>query len=147
MNPELQRAVRLYRAFREADPSRARRVQVSLPKAVARVGTVEFIGYMTTHRGKVHLYVHDFAPGSRPSLYAGTRRNQLYLFNGRFKVTSRGITDMDSHGRVVDYTPRYEHKPRPRKRPGAPCIVGSRVRKPGAARNVCAKRGGFRTVP
>ena len=147
MNQELQRAIRLYRAFREANPARVRRVSVDLPKAVARVGLVEFIGYMTTHKGKVHLYVHDFAPGSRPSIYAGTRRNQLYLFGGRFKVTARGITDMDAMGRVVDYRPRYEHKLKPRKRPSAPCAVGSRVRKPRAASSHCTKRGGFRTVP
>lgn len=106
---ELQRAARLYRAFREAPPQRARSVRVDLPKAVARIGTVEFIGYMTTHGGKVSLYVHDFAPGSRPALYAGTRRNQLYMFGGRFKVTARGITDLDARGRITDYSPRYEH--------------------------------------
>lgn len=93
----------------------ARRVSVNLPRAVAHIGTVEFIGYMTTHRGRVHLYVHDFAPGSRPSLYAGPRRNQLYLFGGRFKVTARGITDMDPRGRIVDYRPRYAHSVKSRR--------------------------------
>jgi len=140
MNEDLRRAVRLYRAFREANPPRARRVSLEIPKAVARVGTVEFIGYMTTHKGKVHLYVHDFAPGSRPALYAGTRRNQLYLFNGRFKVTSRGITDLDSAGRVVDYSPRYEHKAR-RAASTRP------VAKPTRAGARCTKRGGFRSLP
>jgi hypothetical protein len=106
---DLTLAKRIYRQFREADPTHARRVAVSLPRAVAHIGTVEFVGYMTTHRGKVHLYVHDFAPGSRPALYAGTRRNQLYLFGGRFKVTARGITDLDARGRVTEYTPRYSH--------------------------------------
>lgn len=120
MNPDLHAAIKLYRAFREAIPHRARQVRVALPKAVARVGTVEFIGYMTTHRGKVHLYVHDFSPGSRPALYAGTRRNQLYLFGGRFKVTARGITDLDSRGRETDYLPRYMHKAR---RFSAPCLT------------------------
>lgn len=110
MNPDLRRAIGLYRAFRESEPKRARRVHMRLPKAVARVGTVEFIGYMTTHHGRVTLYVHDFAPGSRPALYAGTHRNQLYMFGGRFKVTGRGITDMDSRGRETDYSPRYLHK-------------------------------------
>lgn len=109
MTDDLQLAARLYRQFREAPVRRARAVKVQLPRAVARMGTVEFIGYMTTHGGRVHLYVHDFAPGSRPMLYAGPRRNQLYLFGGRFKVTARGITDFDSRGRMVDYAPRYTH--------------------------------------
>lgn len=142
MNEDLRRAIRLYRAFREADPPRARRVSLDVPRAVAKVGTVEFIGYMTTHKGKVHLYVHDFAPGSRPSLYAGPRRNQLYMFDGRFKVTSRGITDMDSVGRVVDYSPRYEHKLR-RHRPGAPASTVPPSRKTNSIRRQVRKARGF----
>jgi hypothetical protein len=112
MNNDLRRAIKLYREFREAEPTRARRITVSMPRAVARIGTVEFIGYMTTHAGKVQLYVHDFAPGSRPYIYAGAKRNQAYLFGGRFKVTARGITDLDARGRETDYSPRYTHKRR-----------------------------------
>ena len=67
---------------------------------------------MTSHRRKVVLYVHDFAPGSRPTIFAGAGRNQLYLFDGRFKVTARGITDLDARGREIDYSPRYLHKKR-----------------------------------
>jgi hypothetical protein len=104
---DLRRAIKLYRDFREAAPRQARRVTVAAPKALARMGVLEFVGYMTTHAGKPALYVHHFAPGSRPALYAGSRRNQLALFGGRFTVTGRGITDLDHAGRVVDYAPRY----------------------------------------
>lgn len=83
-------------------------MRVQLPRAVARMGPVEFIGYMTTHKGKSALYIHHFAPGSRPLMYAGPRRNQLYLIGGRFKVTARGITDMNARGRTIDYTPRFD---------------------------------------
>lgn len=107
MNSDIDRAARLYRAFREAKPKRARRVHVSLPKAVAKIGTAEFIGYWTTHRGKPAIYVHFWAPGSRPQLFANTGRGQLYLFGGRFTVTGRGITDLDARGQVVDYTPPF----------------------------------------
>ena len=71
------------------------------------MGVLEFVGYMTTHAGKPALYVHHFAPGSRPALYAGVSRNQLALYGGRYWVTGRGITDLDARGREVDYTPRY----------------------------------------
>lgn len=107
MSSDLRRAVKLYRDFREAAPKHARRVSVATPGALARLGVLEFVGYMTTHAGKPALYVHHFAPGSRPAIYAGSLRNQLALYGGRFTVTGRGITDLDPRGRPVDYTPRY----------------------------------------
>ncbi len=107
MSSEVRRAVQLYRDFREAAPRSARRASIATPRALARMGPLEFVGYMTTHAGKPALYVHYFAPGSRPALYAGVSRNQLALYGGRFRVTARGITDLDSRGREVDYTPRY----------------------------------------
>lgn len=108
MNPvDLQKAVQGYRDFREEEPHRAQRFDPKLPKAVWRMGACEFIGYMTTHRGEPALYVHYFAPGSRPILYAGPRRNQLYLFGGRFVVTAHGITDLDARGNITEGPPRY----------------------------------------
>ncbi len=100
-------AARLFRGFREAPARRAKRVTVDLPKAVAVMGTVEFIGYLTTHQGKTHLYIHEFAPGSRPSFCAGPRKNQAFLIGGRYRVTDRGIVDLDLGGR-----PMYSRKSR-----------------------------------
>jgi hypothetical protein len=101
------RALKLYRTFREAEPV-GKYVTARYPSALARMGVCEFIGYMTTHGGRTALYVHHFAPGSRPALYAGTGRNKLFLMGGRFTVTDRGITDLDPRGRATDYTPRYK---------------------------------------
>lgn len=97
----------LYRSFREEPPQRVRRVRVNLPKAAAVIGQVEFIGYMTTHAGQTHLYVHQFAMGSRPTLAAGKGRNQAVLVGGRYKVTDRGIVDYNSAGREVRGRDRY----------------------------------------
>ena len=114
---ELEQAARLYRAFREDTPRRVKRLAVSRPKAVAVMGYCEFVGYLTTHRGRLALYIHEFAPGSRPLLCAGTGRGQLYLVGGRFKVTGRGITDEDHKGRVVHARRRYDVRlRRPRSR-------------------------------
>ncbi len=107
MTGDVGRAERLYREFRQAAPTSARRVRVSIPRAVARIGTCEFVGYLTTHKRKLALYVHYFAPGSRPGLYANTGRGQLFLIGGRYRVTKWGITDLDIRGRDIDYTPRY----------------------------------------
>jgi len=101
-------AARLYRRFREAPARRARRVTVDIPKAVAVMGTVEFVGYMTTHQGKTHLYIHEFAAGSRPSFCAGPGRNQAFLIGGRYRVTERGIVDYGPSGKPVHARRRYK---------------------------------------
>lgn len=95
-------ASRLYRSFRERRPQIARHVTIKLPKAVAVIGYAEFIGYSTTHGHKATLYRHDFSPGSRPLLVAGTKRGELYLIGGRYKFTGRGITDLDRRNREID---------------------------------------------
>jgi hypothetical protein len=114
---DTQKAARVYQGFREETPRRARHVSVDIPKALAVVGACEFIGYVTTTRGRTELYIHEFAPGSRPYLAAGPRRNQLFLVGGRYRFTSRGITDLDANGRPIDARPRYKvtllHKNRP----------------------------------
>jgi hypothetical protein len=112
---DLSKAVQIYRSFRETEPRRAQRYNIKLPKALARMGPCEFIGYMTTHNGKVALYVHEFATGSRPILYAGPRHQQLYLIGGRYHVTSGGITDRDARGRIVDAPRRYQIRILPRR--------------------------------
>lgn len=94
-----RRAARLYEDFREEPAQRAKAVPFRVPKAVAVIGHVEFIGYATTHRGKTFLYLHEFAPGSRPRLAAGPRKNELYLVGGRYRFTERGIVDLDARGR------------------------------------------------
>lgn len=105
---DLNGARSLYRAFREEEPKKPRRIAIDVPKVVAVMGPCEFVGYATTHRGKVTLYIHEFAPGSRPLLCAGPRRNQLFLVGGRFKVTGRGITDLSPEGRTVHAVRRYD---------------------------------------
>lgn len=113
---ELAGARGLYRAFREEepDPRRARKIAFKVTRAAATMGPVEFIGYVTTHRGEPALYIHEFAPGSRPMLAAGPGRGELYLVGGRYKVTGRGITDLDAAGRIVHARRRYTVKLRRR---------------------------------
>ena len=99
---ELERAARLYKGFREAAPRRAGEVRIKIPKVVMVMGHVNAIEYDTTHAGKTHIYRHRFAKGSRPILCAGTRDAQLYLVQGRYRVTARGIVDLDPNRREID---------------------------------------------
>lgn len=96
---EVRRAKRLYESFRESPAKRARVVRITLPKAAAVIGKVRSIEYDTTHGGRVTLYKHKFAEGSAPLLVAGTRNGQLYLIEGRYHFTKRGIVDIDLQGR------------------------------------------------
>lgn len=106
---DLRRAMSLYRSFREEPPKRARKLTVPrMPRALAHIGTCEFIGYITSHGGKPALYVHYFAPGSRPAMYGNTGRGEFYLLGGRYKLTAGGITDLNAQGRIVDYRPRFK---------------------------------------
>lgn len=115
MKDDLLRSARLYRAFRESEPKKARWVKVRRPKAVMVMGHAEFIGYATTHGRRGALYIHEWAEGSRPLLCATGRTGELFLLLGRFKVTGRGITDLDARGRVTDPAPRYRVTKRGRR--------------------------------
>lgn len=105
---DIRQSAALYRGFREEPPQRARRVNFDVPEAVAVIGQVEFIGYMTTHAGKTHLYVHQFVTGSRPLLTAARGKNKAFLIGGRYRVTDRGIVDFDAAGREVRARDRYK---------------------------------------
>jgi hypothetical protein len=108
LRSDMRSSASLYEGFREETPQRAKRVAYKVPRAVAVMGQVEFIGYMTTHAGKTHLYVHQFAPGSRPTFAAGKGKNQAYLVGGRYRVTDRGIVDFGPGGREVRGRDRYK---------------------------------------
>lgn len=109
LTKEQRAAIALYRGFREVDPKRAIKLDIDIPKALAIMGPIEFIGYRTTHGRRAVLYTHEFSPGSRPFLCAGPRDRQLYIVGGNFRVTDRGIVDLDTHGREIeDDSERYD---------------------------------------
>ena len=102
MAKDIDDARNLYESFREAPAKRARKVRVTLPKAAAVIGKVRAVEYDTTHKGRVTLYRHEFTEGSAPLLVAGTRDSQLYLIEGRYHFTERGIVDLDARGREIE---------------------------------------------
>lgn len=101
MKRDVRKAAKLYEEFREEKPKRGRRIEFKMPKVVMVMGTVRAISYDTTRRRKTELYKHDFAPGSRPLLCA-SGDGQLFLIEGRYHVTERGIVDLDASGREIE---------------------------------------------
>ena len=98
----LKRAYKLYEEFRERKPTRGRRVEYAMPKVLMVMGNLRFVGYDTTRNGKTELYKHDFAPGSRPILCADGDTGRLFIVEGRYHVTPRGIVDLDFKGQEID---------------------------------------------
>jgi hypothetical protein len=96
----VQRAKKFYQNFREREPTRARKIRIRLPAAVAVMGYVEAIMYFTTHGTKSVRYKHKFAAGSRPLLT--TDGKALYLIGGRYHVTERGIVDLTKGGKEIE---------------------------------------------
>ncbi len=99
---DVQKALKLYKEFREAVPKRGRTVEIEMPSVLMVMGNIRFIGYDTTRKGKTELYKHDFAPGSRPILCADGNTGQLFILEGRYHVTPRGIVDLDSRGKEIE---------------------------------------------
>jgi len=99
---ELKKALKLYADFREEKPRKGRHVEFDVPKVVMVMGNVKAIEYDTTMKRKTQLFRHDFAPGSRPLLCACGKTGQLYLIEGRYRVTERGIVDLDPKGREIE---------------------------------------------
>lgn len=95
------RAEKLYRSFRERNPTRVRKLTVPpLPRAVAVLGHLSAVEYDTSHgtgSGSARGYRHVFAAGSRPLLASDGKR--LFILRGRFRVTGRGIVDLSATGR------------------------------------------------
>jgi hypothetical protein len=99
---DFDKAAKLYKDFREAPPKRGRRVEFEIPDFVMIMGNLRFVGYDTTRDGKTELYKHTFAPGSRPLLCANSDKNQLFIIEGRYHVTERGIVDLDGKNREIE---------------------------------------------
>lgn len=98
MSQSERRARALFRGFREREPTHIKKVSVpATPRAVVVMGYASSIDYDTTIKGVAKKYTHRFASGSRPLLCTDGKR--LFLIKGRYRVTARGIVDIDSKGR------------------------------------------------
>ena len=99
---DFDKAYSLYKEFREEIPKRGRKVEFEMPKALMIMGNIRAISYDTTRRRKTELYKHDFAAGSRPLLCADGRTGKLFIIEGRYHVTPRGIVDIDARGKELE---------------------------------------------
>lgn len=106
MKKAIRAAISLYRSFRDKEPTRVKIVDYEPPEAVAIIGYVEEICYVTSHGKKVVHYSHPFGKGSRPLLCASEDGRQLLLLGGNFEFGEQGIVDKDARGRPI-YDPQH----------------------------------------
>lgn len=99
---DVEKATKLFREFREQPPKRGRVIEFDMPKVVMVMGTVTAIEYDTTRQGKVEKYRHAFNAGSKPVLCASGDKGQLFIVDGRYHVTPRGIVDLDANGKELE---------------------------------------------
>lgn len=99
---ELNSTAELYESFREGKPhNRLQVVRVPMPSVVAGIGHIDALDYTTSHGGKLALYRHEFARGSRPLFCVSPDGKQLLLIGGRYRFDDRGIVDKDSSGKDI----------------------------------------------
>ncbi len=78
-------------------------LNISVPKELAVIGTVNALEYDCVRDGKRVKARHVFAPGSRPAFAVGTARGELFLLGSGSQFTDRGIVDFDAQGRAIDF--------------------------------------------
>ncbi len=68
---------------------------VNIPKqdTAFAIGQLDGVLYTTVRDGKKEAYVHEFKARSRPLLAASFDGENLYILNGEYAFTDRGIED------------------------------------------------------
>lgn len=87
-------ATRLYENFTGHDGEVIAKIKISpMPKAVAVIGEIDFIGYTTFRDGQSEKYIHKFAKAARPMFCVSPDGKQIFLIGGEYRFTERGIVD------------------------------------------------------
>lgn len=91
---ELHQAAARFEGFRGEPAKGALRVTVPpTPRVMLTIGECVGIMYRTRRDGQVDEYLHRFNRKSRPTLCCSSDGKKLYLLDGAYSVTDRGIED------------------------------------------------------
>ena len=89
----INRAARLYEDFTGHAPREVVTVDTPNHDTQLVVGEVEAIAYNAVRDDERASYIHEFKKHSRPLLTASHDGTSLYLLDGAYRFTDRGITD------------------------------------------------------
>lgn len=87
-------ATDLYTGFHGEPPKKfTPRTFDDMPDEIWQQGDVVAIAYKTRRDGKTVVFEHEFRPKSRPKLCISPDGKRIFLIDGKYKVTDRGIED------------------------------------------------------
>ncbi len=90
---KINKAARLYEDFTGHDAEELGYVDFHNPEVALAIGDVLGIIYETVRDGVKERYIHQFKVKARPLFAVSYDGKQLYLLNGEFDFTERGIVD------------------------------------------------------
>lgn len=64
-----------------------------IPDVLVQVGMIDFIGYTTVRDGRKEEYVHKFKGSAKPLFCVSPDGKHIFLIEGRYDFTERGIVD------------------------------------------------------
>lgn len=92
---QLDQAADLYERFSGHDPEEVGRVRVPpVPRVGVAIGEVDGILYSTVRDGVLEKYIHKFRKSDRPLFVVSPDGKQLFLLEGRYTFTEKGIVDL-----------------------------------------------------
>lgn len=91
---EIRQAAARFESFRGEPAKYATKVTLPpAPRVLLTIGECTGIMYRTRRDGQVDNFLHHFARKSRPTLCCTPDGKRLYLLDGAYSVTDRGIED------------------------------------------------------
>ncbi len=90
---KINKAARLYEDFTGHDAEELGYVDFQNPEVALAIGDVVGIIYETVRDGVKERYIHQFKVKARPLFAVSYDGKQLYLLNGEYDFTERGIVD------------------------------------------------------
>lgn len=91
---QYERAADLFERFTGHDAQPLAKVRVpATPAVLAVIGTLDGVLYTTTRDGVEEKYIHEFASKDKPLLCVSPNGERLFLIEGNYVFTERGIVD------------------------------------------------------
>lgn len=86
-------AAGIYERFCGHEAEIVGRARMTIPRAVAVIGTLDAVEYTTVRDGETQRFRHPFHVRDRPLLCVGPGGKPLFVIGGRYRFTERGIVD------------------------------------------------------
>lgn len=89
----LIKGIQLFQKFRLQDPKFISEKKVTFHRELLVIGVCDGVLYTTIRQGHKERYRHLFTGDSKPLLCSSWDGKQLYLIDGKYNFTERGIVD------------------------------------------------------